>query len=344
MSEHLLFAEQTSDWKTWEAPDKAIPVSAFDADLGITYREHRATGSGRALNRSWRTSKAVTGSLSMAGWQTYLGYFVKQALMHDVVSGVASGATGAYLHGFVPDDTSMPLGLSVQALRNGHAQSFKGVLFNRMTINCAAGEEMTLDFDWLARDEAAAGGTWEDDGTAAPAALMPAYFPASTPAFLFLGATLTVGGTPTFDSITNTYTITGGTEYTGIEMAEVAIENNLDARIFFGLSVPRNVIGQDRAVTGRFDLDQSTLNADFYDMYRDGAKAALKLSFVGDEIEAGHNAEFEVIVPNVYISAGNLAALAGGNERRMQSVEFTGLADDNGLDVAFRLVDDVASY
>lgn len=343
-AEHLMFAEQTANWTTWTAPDKAIPVTNFAPTLGLGYVDHRATGSGRALVRSWMATKEVSGSLSMAGWEKYLGYFVKQALMHDTAVSTPVGATTAKQHGFLPKDDTMPKGLSVQALRNSNAQSFKGVLFNRLTFNCQAGEALTLDMDWIARDEASAGGTWLDDGAAAPSALTPAYFPTSVPAFMFHSAQLFVGGTTTLDAGKKIYTITGGTEYVGIDMAEVVIENNLDAKILWGLKVPRNVIGGDRAATGRFDMDQSTLNAAFTDMARNGTRAALRLLFTGTIIEAAIKAELEIVLPNVVFPEADLPALQGGNERRMQSVSFTGLADSNGYDIAVRIVDTTASY
>lgn len=343
-AEHILFAEQTTDWTTWTAPNKAIPVTNFAPALGLGYVDHRATGSGRALVRSWLATKEVSGSLSMAGWETYLGYFVKQALLHDTAVNTPAGATTAREHGFLPKDDTLPNGLSIQALRNGAAQNFKGVLINRLTFNCQSGEALTLDMDWIARDEAPAGGTWLDDGSAAPSALTPAYFPTSVPAFMFYGAQLFVGGTPTLDPVKKTYSITGGTEYPLIDMAEVAIENNLDAKILWGLKVPRNIIGGDRAVTGRFDMDQSALNDAFYQMARDGTRATLRLLFTGSVIESTITSELEIVLPNVVFQEADLPAVQGSNERRMQSVNFTAIADSNGYDIAVRIIDTVANY
>lgn len=343
-NEHLIFTEQTIDWETFETPDKAIPVTNFDVDLGIAYQEHRATGTGRALVRSWYASKSVSGSMSMAGWEQYLGWWFKHALMHNIKSSTPAGATTAKQHGFLPKDDTMPLGLSVQVLRNGEAQSIKGLLVNRITFNCQAGQELTLDIDWIARDEAPEGGTWDDDGTAAPAEVIPVYFGVDVPAFMFYQAQLIVGGTATFNPTTNLYSFSGGTEYPLVEMAEASLENNLDARLFWGSKVPRNVIGQDRAVTGRFDLDQSTLEDAFYEMHRTGARSAIRYVFTGTEIEAGHNHMLELVFPNVVITQGKYPAIAGSNDRRMQSVEFQALADSNGIDFAINLIDTQASY
>lgn len=343
-TEHLLFAEQTSDWESFETPDKAIPVSTFAPSMGLSYIDHRATGSGRALSRSWLTSKSPSGSLSMAGWQEYLGYFVKQALMHNYAATTPAGATTAKEHGFLPKDDTVPNGLSVQVLRNGNAQSFKGLLVNRITFNCAAGDILMLDMDWLARDEAPAGGLWFDDGTAGPAAETPAYFAAAIEAYRFHTAELYVGGTPTLDVPSKTYSIAGGTKYEGIERAEVALENNLDARLFWGSQVPRNVVGQDRAVTGSFDLDQSTINDAVYLMSRSNTRAALRLLFTGTIIETTIARELEIILPNVVFAEADLTDISGDYSRRIQSVSFRALADANGNDIAIRIVDSVTSY
>lgn len=271
-AEHLMFAEQTANWTTWTAPDKAIPVTNFAPTLGLGYVDHRATGSGRALVRSWMATKEVSGSLSMAGWEKYLGYFVKQALMHDTAVSTPGRRDDRQAARLSPQRRHHAEGSE----RAGAAQQQRAELQRRAVqppdLQLPGGRSADARHG-LDRARRGLGG-WHVAGRwrGGPSALTPAYFPTSVPAFMFHSAQLFVGGTTTLDAGKKIYTITGGTEYVGIDMAEVVIENNLDAKILWGLKVPRNVIGGDRAATGRFDMDQSTLNAAFTDMARNGTR------------------------------------------------------------------------
>jgi hypothetical protein len=340
--EHIILKEQSA-WTTWTTPDKAIPVDSWTLDPGIERVERRVTGQGRGLKYRWLGKKLPAGSFEMTAWWEYLGYFIKAAGLTGIANGAAG--TGAYKHGFIRDDATLPFGLSVQAKRDGSsADNILGVVLNKLQFACQAGEPLVISGDYVAYDEAPTGGTWEA-GTSAPAVIAtPAYFADSILPFRFEHAELLLGPTLTWVSADKTYTKTGGTAY-AIEMIEVALENNFDPRVFLGSRLAGNVIGQDAKVSGRFDLDQSTVSGTLRDAYRAGTQMALWLDFdSGVAASAGNNYRLTIIVPLLDFDKGALPDLSGGNDRRMQSVEFTGLLDSNAVDLAVSIVDKQATY
>lgn len=342
--EHVIFDEQTTNWKTWETPDKAIRVDSWSIDPGEQRVTRRLTGKGRGLKYSTQGPKTPTGSFEMPAWPVRLGYWLKAASLHDIANAVVDSSS-AYDHGFVPKDDTMPLGLSVQVKRDGtHAQNLIGVLLNRLTFSCQAGEPLTLSGDWIAYDEAPTSGSWTS-GVAAPSVIAtPSYFSDSLQYLMFHQATIMLDQSLTWVDASNFYTYTGGSAQAAIEMVEVAIENGLDPRVFLSSRLAGNVIGQDRSVTARFDIDQSTVSETFLTKLRAASSASLSIKFVGAEIETGYNYELEIILPNLDVTSAPMPDLAGGNDRRMQSVEMTALLDDNDIDVAIRLRDTETAY
>jgi hypothetical protein len=344
--EHIIFVEQTTDWTTWDTPDKAIPVDTFAIDPGIEYHDHRVTGQNRSLKYSWLGQKLVTGSFEMLAWWEYLGWFFKAALMHDVASTV-QGATTAYLHGFFPKDDTMPLGMSVQAKRDADdASNLIGMLIDSLTFNMSANEPVMLSGDFIAYDEADTGGTWDNDASAAPAVIAsPTYFADSVLPFRFQHATLTFDGTLTFDDTENKYTISGGTAFSLIEQMELSIENNLDPRVFLSSRLPGNVIGGDRSISGSFAWDQSAVDEQFLTKLRAGTRATLQIVLdSGVEADTGFNYMMTITVPVVEFRSAAHPDATGSQDRRMQDVEFVGLADSNDIDFNVTIVDKQTSY
>lgn len=342
--ETVIIKEQSA-WKTWTTPDLAMPVDDVSVDVGQDYITRRATGSCRGLKYAWRGQKMVTGSMEMMAFYEYLGWFLKSALMHNVSSNVL-GVTSAYEHGFFPKDDTMPSGLSVQVQRDGtKAQNLIGLIFDTMTFACAANEPLMISGDWMAFDEAPTGGNW-NDGTSAPAYIAsPTSFADSILPYRFEHASLTYGGTLTYDGSANKYTIAGGTASAVVESAEISLENNADARPFLGNRTAGNITNGDRAVGVRMDVDQSTVDETFYNLYRDGTESTLLIEFdSGVEADTGENYKLTFVVPRIILPSGSLPDVSGSNDRRMQSVEATGLVDTNGRDFNVFLTDTATAY
>ncbi|MBC7105529.1 MAG: hypothetical protein H5T97_06305, partial [Firmicutes bacterium] len=240
----------------------------------------------------------MSGSLEMPLWSENMGLFLLAAQLTSVTTSQEAGWTTAKRHAFLPNDAAVAQAaeaLSIQAQWNAsQAVNFLGVVIDKLTISAKAQEPVMLSADWLARDEAPAGGVWDYDGqTASPAIIAnPAYFANTIPPFLFLGASLVTGGAPTLDPTDKFFTIAGGTARTGIDNLELTLENGLDAPVFLGGPTPGVIVPQDRKVSGKFDIDLSTINRTFYDEYRAGSQVALQATFLGPVIESNVRREF----------------------------------------------------
>lgn len=342
--EHVIMKQQSA-WKTWVTPDVALSFVSFSLDPAVSRVRERVTGTGRQQKYSWLGPKLPVGSFEMWAWYEYLGLIFEAAGLNDIAS-TQQAATAAYEHGFLPG-TTPGNGLSVQLKRDADdADNILGLLINRLQLNCQAGQQLTLSGDYIACDEAPTDGTWDYDGaTAAPAVVATPSYPAATILpFRFEQASLITGGTVSFDDPTNILSVSGGAAAT-VEVAELTLDNGLDSRVFLGSRVAGNVVSTEWAVTGRFDVDQSTVDETFRNLYRAGSQTTLQLLFdSGVEADTGYNYQLEVIVPNIDFDMAALPDLSGSQDRRMQSVEFTGLVDDNDLTIGIRLVDTQTAY
>jgi hypothetical protein len=343
--EDIVFIEQSA-WKTWATPDKGFRVDSWTLDPGIEYVDRRLSGNCRGQKYRWLGPKRPTGSFEFPAHWEYIGWFVKNALMHDVAS-TQQGATAAYLHGFFPKDDTLPFGLSVQMkVDSDDSKNVLGVVIDTLTFSCTAGESLNISGDYIAYDEAPTGGTWDFDGaTGAPAVIAsPSYVADTILPFRFQNATLTFNGTLTFDDTENKYTLAGGNTY-NIEACELSIANNLDPKVFLGNRVAGNFTGQDREITATIDFDQSTVDDTFYDLYRAGTEGTLFLEFdSGVEADTGFNYTMTIVVPRVSFGAALPPDVSGTNDRRMQAVEMTGLVDSDGQDFNVQIIDTQTSY
>jgi hypothetical protein len=345
--EHAILKQQSA-FDTWVTPDIAIPIDKWTVDPGIEKNNRRLTGSNRALARRWRGKKQPKGNFDLPMVWENMGWILKAAGLNGVTSTRLIPTTGlAYEHGFIPNDAAVPAGLSVQLKRDAtHAQNLLGVLINTLKIACTAGEEVKLSGDWVAKDEAPSGGYWDyDKAVAAPAVITtPTYSSPLVGALDFVEATVNIGGTLTYNPSTKTFTVVGGASAI-IEMIEVTLTNNWDARVFLGNRTPKNAVGGDREVTCRFTLDQSTTTETFYGYWRAGTTGAIVLKFIGPNIETTNFYTGEIVLPLVDYGPAPLPDISGSQERRTQSVEATALQSSFAdLDIAARIIDKQASY
>lgn len=343
--EHIVIAEQTGAWKTGVTPDTGIYVNSWSIDPGLSHIDVRTSGRKRGLANKLLGSKLVTGSFEMPFWMENMGLLMKMAWINDIASTV-QGATAAYQHGFLPDDATIPYGLSVQAQQDADdGMNLLGVLFNTLTFNCQAGEMLLLSGDYIAADEARVGENWDHTATASPSFVAsPTYQGDDILPLTFVHGALLYDATLTWNNTENVFTKVGGTELT-VEMVELTLNNNLDPRVFLGSRVAGNVVGQDRVITGRFDLDFSTVTNAIYDLYRAGTKKTLWLEFdSGIEAAVGYNYKLIVVVPNIMFTSAAPPDIQGSQDRRMQSIEFEGLVDSDDVEFNVQLIDTATSY
>jgi len=341
--EHMIFEEQVA-WQTWITPTKGLYLLSASLDPGSEYVEQRITGVGRAVKNSWLGKKLPTGQLTLPLYYEYMGFLLKAAGLHDIDS-TQQGATAAYAHGFIPKDDTVPSGLSVQLKRDADdASNIQGVMFDSMTLAFAAGEPAELRGNFIAYDEANTGDTWENTDAAPAVIASPTYFADTVLPFRFQHATINIGSTLTWVAGENVFTKVGGSAAT-IENFEVTWENGWDPRVFLGDRLAGNVIGQEFNVTGRFDVDQSTVDETFYAYYRDGTQKAVWLEVdSGVEADTGYNYLMRIVIPLCDFRQGALPDISGDQSRRMQTVEFTGVLGADDVPFQITIVDTESSY
>lgn len=347
--EHVGFSPEVT-WGTWVLPATFFPVDTFSIDPGRARLDGRFTGASRALRNRWLGAKAPSGSLSLPAWGEGLGLLIKAAQLTDITTQQPDGVGSptVYEHAFLPDDSDPIAALSAQAQHSSAiGTNLIGVVMDKMTLSAKAGELVMVEFDWLAKDEAPAGGTWDWDGGASAALIAnPTYFASTIRPFIFYDAAIVTGGVVTLDGVTKQLSVAGGTSRTRLETLEITLENNLDARPFLQNDpTPGNVVAQDRAITGKFDYDQSTVTSDFYTEMRAGTQVALQWTLLGQDIDGAYSRELTLTLPLVDFDQAAFADISGSQDRRMRSVEFTGLWDGTlDTDIGITLRDTQVSY
>lgn len=324
-TEHFIIAPETV-FGTFVTPTRAYPVLKASHDIGREYLDKRYSGSGRALNTRYQGKKAPSGSVEMDLWPDYMGRFLKAAGLDNITTTTPGGATTARQHAFLLGTTAQLASLSAQIKRSATiATNLRGVVIDKITIKAVAGEVVSFMMDFLAKDEAPAGGTWDSDGSASAAVIAsPTYIGATLVPYRFFNAALVLGGTPSLTS--NVYSIAGGTTIALAESLEISIENNLDAPHFLTADpTPGKIVGQDFNVTVKMDMDVSDLVTTYYDYVRAGSNVALKLDLTGALIESGQNYEFDLTLPNLVFDEASYPDISGEQSRRVQSISATAI-------------------
>lgn len=324
-NEHVIAVPESS-FGTFVTPINAYPVLKTTTNVGRERLDKRYSGSSRYLSRRYLGAKAPDGSIEMDLFPDYMGLFLKAAGFSTIATTTPGGATLARQHGFLLGANSQLPSLSLQTKRSASiATNWRGVVIDKMTIKAVAGEVVSFNMDFLAKDEAPAGGTWDADGTSSAAVIAtPTYIPATLVPYRFFNATLILGGTPSVTS--GVYSVAGGTAITLAESLEVTLENNLDAPHFLTSDpTPGVIVGQDFNITAKLDLDNSAVVTTYYDYFRGGALASLRLDLVGAQIETGQNYEFHLTLPSLDFDEANYPDISGEQSRRVQSVSATGI-------------------
>lgn len=346
--EHVIVGKESAPF-TWTTPSKAIPVTSFKGAVNRSMIDGRYSGLSRGVYGRWQGAKEPSGSMSMPLWGELMGLFLMAAQLQDTGSATPAGATTAKEHGFLPGDALALSTLSIQAQHGpSHAVNYLGVIIDKLTLACKAGEIATLSMDWKARDEALAGvGTWDYDGVTASPALIasPTYFSRTIPPFVFTGASLLSGGSCAVDPTSKVMTVSGGTAVGRIESAEISLENQADLPVYLGAPTPGGGVAQARTIAVTFDQDQSVIDPQFYSDYRNGQQTTLELKFAGPIIEAAIRRRFSIVLPLVSFDEADWSEITGSRDRRSRSVKVTAIVDPTlGVDIGASLIDTQASY
>lgn len=320
-TEHIIVAQETV-FGTWVTPTVAFPSTKGNHTIGRNYIPKRYTGSSRTLRNNFQGSKSPSGSLEMDLWPENMGVFFKAAGLSNISSAQPDAANSptVYRHAMLLEATNLLDSLSLQFQRSASAATnILSAIIEQIVIKASKEEVATIAMDFLCKDEAAAGGTWDYDGSASPAVIAsPTYIASTLTPFRYFDAAITLGGTPSLTG--NEYSIAGGVAQAKIEAIQITIKNNLDQAHFLTSDPTPGVIhAQNFEVSVQLDLDQSTLDSTFYDHARAGTRAAINLDFVGAIISDDETYELSITLPEVSFEEANWPELSGDQARRVQS-------------------------
>lgn len=348
---HVVFKEQSA-FATWVTPDTPMPVATMSLNPNVNKIQKALTGAGRGLYRQWNGSKKPEGALSIPFWTEKMGAFIKGLGFNDITSTV-EGATSAYTHALHSLDTNAWITLSAQLQNDSEVYNVLGMAFGSGELVIALDDLVMLNLNYMARDEAKAGGTWDYDGsTASPAAIdmsaTPYPFDATQRPFLFSDVQIKRGAVDsiTEDGTSHQMTMGTPTTVTGIESLRINVDQGLELPVFLNNNrVPSNVGDGARRITVSFDLDQSDPDHDYYDEYRAGTQFALWVDLVGPEADTGVDYGLRVFLPLLEVTSAPPNEINGESARQTRSVECIALVDPTlERDCVIEITDTAMAY
>lgn len=274
--------------------DRFYEFNSESLAMEIERMESQGLRAGQRVLRSDRWvagSKTVSGDVELELSNVNLGLLLKHAM-----GGVATSQPGTlrYLHTFTPGDFPTG-GLTVQVGRpdNGGTVrpfTYNGVVVATWEISANVGEIGMLSLGLVGQDETNA------------TALETAAYPSGMELLTFVGATLTVAGTPI-----------------DVVSASIAGDNglNADRRRLGSQTIKRPLENTWRAYTGSVEAYFDDLTA--YTRFVDGTEASLVLDFEGSVIEATDPYKL-TITANVRFDGET--PTVGGPEELMQPLPF----------------------
>ena len=146
-----------------------------------------------------------------------------------------------------------------QKYTSAFAVNIVSAVVNQWTIAAAQKEAIKNTFDFIAKDEAKAGGVWGLRwlDSVRPAVISTPSYPAILRPLMFYDAGVSIGGTTAYSATTKKITVTGGTAYPKINNIQIVVNNAVDAEAY-GLSKPDPTIQEaqpgDREITVSFDI------------------------------------------------------------------------------------------
>jgi hypothetical protein len=319
LQEHLIYKAESA-FGTWALPDKWLRVDEANVQSARESVKLRTTGMGRDLTLVVPGAKPVNGPIRMPWWFTGIGTLLRSFMRDEAVTNVIAGVDD---HGLLFDDNLALQSVSMQQQHSASvARNVLGGVVSKATFSFIPKDAVRLALDLEAKDDSVAGATWDFDGSASPAVITPAAYPALDRPFMFYDVTVTIGGTPAFNDTTNKLSISGGTVHKLLKKVEIAIDNGVDTD-GFGLAAPdptrQDIAPGDRMTSVSIDRNWADLDVTLSNNWRAGTAFALGLDVIGKVITGGNKYELHLVVPALILDAAQHPALAGGQGQRTQT-------------------------
>lgn len=322
---HVIYSRE-STFGTWVTPAKWLPVNECDVQSTREILDDQLTGAAsRGLYGTLLGGKAVNGPLKCPWHLVNIGSILRSFMCSIATT---NPYAGVYDHALLFDDTAGMVGLSMQQQHkyvsgagNNLAINVLSAIVSSLKINMASKETVGLEFEFEAKDEAKAGGTWDYNGGASPSILTTPAYSAVTGHFMFYNATVVLGGTPAIAG--GKLSVSGGTTYAKIGNLTIGVDNGLDAE-GFGLTTDptrQEIWPGDRKITADFEISWTDLLTTFYDAWRAKTQIALLVDLVSaTTIASTYKYEAHICIPGLVLDPAKLPAISGTKEKRKQSV------------------------
>lgn len=336
--QHVVYKREAA-FGTWVTPDTVLSSEVWGVKSRREQVKLRTTGACRGLYQAVPGAKVVNGPWRFPWWPVNTLQALAAWFRDTAVTGVD---TGVYDHGILANDAAGLLGLSMQGqYSTTRALNALSCVATKLTLTAAAKQPAYWSIDLLAKDEVRNDGTWDNDGTGAPAiiAVSASDYDTTRP-LMFYDATLVLGGTPSFTDPTNLWSIAAGTTYSGFDMVEIAFDLGVDADAFSLQSDPTiyEAWPGPRSITVRLESSWTDLSTTFYDAFDAGTEMALQLKLAGPVISGAYTYEGEITLPAIHFDPDNIFPDVGPQDRLKSMISGEAVRDDtSGLDHGIRI-------
>jgi hypothetical protein len=317
---HFVYSVESS-LNTWTTPAKWLWVNSAQVTSKRESLPIRTTGVGRDVQQYVLGAKPVNGPIVTPWWFTNIAPILKTFLQGGAAP--ASVATGVYDHAMLYDDAVLFDSLSLQEQYNTNfGLNVLGAVVNGITINASTKQQVTLNLDIVAKDEAQCGEDWES-GTASEALIATPAYPTMNRGFMFYDATITLGGTVALGESTKKLTVSAGTETINLRNLSIAIKHNIDTDAY-GLTMDPTLIAQDpgaREFDVQFQMPWSEYDDTFYQAARAGTAMSLEAVFQGPLIDTTYHYEAHICLPALVVNPDMLPALDGESKAPQISIK-----------------------
>lgn len=301
-NEHFMYGLEPS-YGVWTPPDHAIPVRSVNLTGGQPLMIPEETGGGRG-DRPGAVGEISVGPGDVVSLLHPVG--VPRLLMGAFATrAVAAAGTGFRNTLLIDDDVAFDTYSFQKRYTGTLAESLRGNKMAGFTISARAREFAMITMNWVGKDSTITpGGTWSD-GVAAPAVIDPVPYDPYVGAFKFYEGVLRLGGTVALTA--GEMVVTGGTERVDLDNIEIAANFNPSTDAYgvnLGDRTLQDIPEGRREITVRFDPNFGQTGAEFYNAWKNGARAVLELFFQGPEFETGQRYEMKITLPWVIYSNG----------------------------------------
>jgi hypothetical protein len=288
-SEHFMFAKETT-FGTWTTPNKALPVRTVALTGGQPLMIPDETGGGRGQRPGSPGEISATGDVTTLLHPTVLPFLLRSVFATRATSAAGTGFRNKLL---IDDDISFDTFSVQKRYRADLAESLRGVKMTGFTIGARAREFATCTLNFAGKDSTITpGGTWSD-GTSAPVVVDPVPYEATyVEPFKFYQGVIRLGGSVTLTA--GELVVTGGTPRNDLDNVEIAFN-------FHG--------------------------AEFYNAWKNGARAIVELFFQGPIYNASSRYELKLTLPWVVYSNGAVPELNAAYGLKRHTVEGSAFVD-----------------